>query len=653
MRSCGSTRSNQRRDWMRTAHTFWSRWTPRLGLLIAIPALLVAACGSLGDTGSTQGSLSGACSGRHAPTSTTSSGGLGTTPITGGTGAVPATMPMHLDVGLNVNYAALEACISQINDPSSPNFGHYLSPQEISSDFTPDPSQVSALSSYLTGAGLTVAETYGTNAALTVDGVASQVEKAFNVQIDMTADGKYGPTSAPSVPSNLQDVIATITGLKVEGTAHCNIDNPKDGQTCGQIMHYSHYTLPKTIPQTAKKASASGDCTLAQTGTPITGQISTLLTWNDLRNAYGINNLQSQGYNGENTSIGFVEFDTYLRSDVVNYMLCATDANGKSVYASDRLQTVNVDVGSSDPAADSAPGAGEAALDMEMAAGLTSPSTKLVDYYAPNNANWEAELQDILQKVASDKKVSVLSISYGDFERDLTPTYMAAVNDSMKLLAAEGITTFVASGDCAAFGGGQFGQLDVSFPASAPYAVAVGGTTLTTDPTSGARTAETTWVDDSATGSAACQNTWGSTGGLSVVPSFTTPSWQKGTGVSNQYSDGERQVPDVAAAAINISFYFSAIPGTPLWLGVGGTSAAAPIWAAGTDIVDQALAAKGKPPLGGVANIYALANSSNYSSAFFDVTKGDNLKYQAGPGWDYVTGWGTPNFDKIASALGG
>lgn len=647
MKSLGPTHHEARRDWMRTAHTFWSRWTPRLGVLIAIPAMLVAACSGMGgDTGSTQGSLSGACSGRHAPTSTTSSGGLGTTPITGGMGAVPANMPMHLNVGLNVNYAALEACINQINDPSSPNYGHYLSPQDISNDFAPDPSQVTALTNYLTGDGLKVTQTYGTNASLGVDGVASQVEKAFNVQIDTTANGKYGPTSAPTVPSNLQDVISTITGLKVEGTAHCNIDNPKDGQGCGQIGHFSHYTLPKTLPQTSPKKANDGDCTLAQTGTPITGQISQLLTWSDLSSAYGLDNLKSQGFDGGNTAIGFVEFDTYQRSDVVNYMLCA------NTYAQDRLQTVNVDVGASDPAADSAPGAGEAALDLELAAGLTGKNTKLYDYYAPNNANWEAELQDILQKVASDKKVSVLSISYGDFEKDLTPTYMAAVNDSMKLLAAEGITTFVASGDCAAFGGGQFGQLDVSFPASAPYAVAVGGTTLTTDPTSGARSSETTWVDDSANGKSACQNTWGSTGGLSVVPSFTTPSWQKGPGVSNQYSDGERQVPDVSAAAINISFYFSAIPGTPLWLGVGGTSAAAPIWAAGTDIVDQALAAKGKSPLGGVANIYTLANSSNYSSAFFDVTKGDNLKYQAGTGWDYVTGWGTPNFDKIAAALG-
>ncbi len=634
---------------MRTAHTFWSRWTPRFGVLIAIPALLVAACSVPGGTtNSVQGTLSGACAGRHAPTQTTSSGGLGTTPITGGTGAVPANQPIHLNVALNVNYPALEACVSQLYDPSSPNYGQYLSPQEVASNFAPSTSDVSKLTQYLTSQGLNVSQTYATNAALTVDGTAAQVEKAFNVQLATTSNNHYGPTGTPSLPTDLQSVIGSITGLKTEGDPHCNIDNPKDGQSCGLISHYSHYTLPKVLPHTAKKAhDVSGDCTLAQTGTPITGQISQLLTWSDLSSAYGLDTLKGEGYDGGNSSIGFVEFDTYQRSDVVNYMLCA------NTYAKDRLQTVNVDVGASDPAADSAPGAGEATLDLELAAGLTGKNTKLLDYYAPNNANWEAELQDILQKVAADKKVSVLSISYGDFEKDLTPTYMAAVNDSMKLLAAEGITTFVASGDCAAFGGGQYGERDVSFPASAPYAVAVGGTTLTPDAT-GARQSETTWVDDSASASQPCQNTWGSTGGLSVVPSFTVPAWQKGTGVSNQYSDGERQVPDVSAAAINISFYYTAIPGVQgLWLGVGGTSAAAPIWASGTDIVNQALAAKGKPAVGGVPTIYSIANSSNYSSAFYDVTKGDNLFYKAGTGWDFVTGWGTPNFDKIASALGG
>jgi kumamolisin len=132
------------------------------------------------------------------------------------------------------------------------------------------------------------------------------------------------------------------------------------------------------------------------------------------------------------------------------------------------------------------------------------------------------------------------------------------------------------------------------------------------------------------------------------VPSFTVPAWQKGPGVSNKYSNGARQVPDVAAAAINISFYYSG-----LWLGVGGTSAAAPIWASGVDVVNQDLAAAHKPLVGGVPNLYSLANGSARAKVYYDVTKGDNLFYPATDGWDFTTGWGAPQFDQIATALGG
>jgi subtilase family serine protease len=191
----------------------------------------------------------------------------------------------------------------------------------------------------------------------------------------------------------------------------------------------------------------------------------------------------------------------------------------------------------------------------------------------------------------------------------------------------------------------------LSFPASAPYAIAVGGTQLSVDTASsvlgaGSRTGEQTWVA-SQPDHTSCQNTGGSGGGLSTVPSFTLPTWQKGTGVSNQYSNGERQVPDVSAAAINISFYYSG-----LWLGVGGTSAAAPEWAAGIDVVNQALKAKGKAPLGGVAGIYNLANSGSGTKDFYDITKGNNLAYPATKGWDFTSGWGAPQFDQIAAALG-
>lgn len=621
--------------------------------------MLLAACTVPGGSGTTTGASGpNPCLGNHQATQN-SSGGLGAvgTPTAGSTGTpVPADQQIHLNIALNINYAALDACTQAIYNPSSPAYGQYLTQAEIAANFAPSAADVAKLTSYLTGDGLQVTSTYATNASLSVNGTAAQVEKAFNVQMVTTQANTtqfYAPDRTPTLPSNLESLVGSITGLKTEGTAHCNIDNPKQPASCGQISHYSHINVPanlsKATPSSAKKA-ANGDCTLAPYGLPLSGSLPTqqLMTWDKLQTAYGLDKLKAQGFDGGNTAIGMVEFDTYSRADIVNYMTCA------GTYAQDRLQIVPVDVKSSDPAADSAPGAGEAELDLEMATGLTGKNTKIIDYYSPNNAQWEIELQDILQKVASDKKVSVLSISYGDFEADLTPSYMATIDNSMKLLASEGISVFVASGDCAAYGAGQFGQKALSFPASAPNAIAVGGTSIPADLVTGALGTETAWGNDSASASAPCQNTWGSGGGLSIVPNFTIPVWQKGPGVSNQYSNGERQVPDVSAAAINISFYYDIGLGTGgLWLSVGGTSAAAPIWAAGTAVVDQYLASKGKPPLGGVAALYTLANDSSAGSVYHDITLGDNLAYKATTGWDYVTGWGSPHFDQIATTLGG
>jgi kumamolisin len=628
------------------------RAMPRLSLtMIALMALLFAAC-STGQ--STVKTSDGVCSGNHSVANPTGTGDLGA-PITNGTsiGQVPSNQAIHLNISLAVDHTALDSCIQSINDPQSSNYHHYLSPHDIADHFAPSKDAVQQLSKYLSDNGLQVSQTYTTDAALSIDGTVANVEKVFNITLLQYKKGDrtvYAPDKSASLPSDIQKYVASIAGLSTESAIHCNSSGGKTH--CGYLQHYSSFELPAGFDPQAPRNNISGDCTASMIGLPTSG-LQRLLTWRDLRSAYGLNNLYSQGFDGSGTTIGMVEFDTYDPADVLNYELCAdqdplyqlTGGNPPFTTASNsRIENVVVVPGGDAP--DSGPGAGEATLDLEMAVGLTSSKTKIINYYAPNNEQWESSFLDILHRAASDKKVSVLSISYGDFEEDMTPTYMATVDDAMKILAAEGISVFVASGDCAAFGSGQYGQKALSFPASAPWAISVGGTSLSTDLTTGDRQSETVWVD-SQPDRTTCQNTWGSGGGLSSVASFTLPSWQKGSGVSNQYSNGRRQVPDVAAAAINISFYYSG-----LWLGVGGTSAAAPIWATGVDVVNQALKAANKPPLGGPPNIYALANSSVYSKAFTDVTKGNNLLYPATPGWDYPTGWGAPQFDQIAAASG-
>ena len=178
-------------------------------------------------------------------------------------------------------------------------------------------------------------------------------------------------------------------------------------------------------------------------------------------------------------------------------------------------------------------------------------------------------------------------------------------------------------------------SLSVSLPASSPYVTAVGGTTLFLYNT-GSYEVEAGW-EGPLEGA-------GSGGGLSQI--YARPSWQTGMGVLNSASNGMREVPDVAADADPLSGYLIYFNGT--WQVAAGTSASTPLWAGLIALADQSAAQSGKPALGFLnPALYALGNSS----AFHDVTMGGNLYYSATPGWDYATGWGTPDAAALIPAL--
>jgi kumamolisin len=147
---------------------------------------------------------------------------------------------------------------------------------------------------------------------------------------------------------------------------------------------------------------------------------------------------------------------------------------------------------------------------------------------------------------------------------------------------------------------------------------------------------------------------------VSQNTAFKRPTWQVGPGTTTRYDgssgniltpafirvsapNGLRQLPDLAAAAYpNIAIYYRGA-----WLAAGGTSAAAPIVAAGMLLVDQDLRQQGKTLFGSVPEIYTMANRPGSFRPFNDITGGDNLFYRATRGWDYTTGWGSPNFTGI------
>lgn len=526
------------------------------------------------------------------------------------TGVLPLDQTLQLTVGLQINRQALAQTLQELYDPSSPRFGKYLSAQQIAEQFGVQASTMQRVTTWFQQQGFQVLSTSPLGNSLIVQGTVLQIAKAFRVVLQQRAlDGRtfFGPDQAPVLPSDIAPLITSITGL--DNFARLQHPPAPEQNLDTQLNQL------RTDAAQVGVAPQVGDCTLYS----LFG-----ITRDQLAHTYGFDALYKKGIKGQGMKIGIVEVgEPYDRQDVANYAAC----NGVN------LQVKNVDVDGKVPAGS---GAGEAALDLEMIAGL-APGAQLIDYQAPQPD--DKSFLDVLNQIAVDDQVQVVSISYGEGEDQTTPAYMAQYEQTLELLAVEGVSVFISSGDCGAFVDGVYGQLQVSFPASAPWAIGVGGTSLDG--------AEHAWSAASPNKSQ-CQNQWGTGGGVSQNKNFPRPPWQTGQGIQNSYSNGNRQVPDVAAAAENIAVYFQG-----LWMPVGGTSAAAPMWAAGAALVDQALRQQGKPPLGGVATIYRIVNNPGTFHPFHDITQGNNLYYKAGVGWDYPTGWGTPNFPDIARVLGG
>jgi kumamolisin len=184
----------------------------------------------------------------------------------------------------------------------------------------------------------------------------------------------------------------------------------------------------------------------------------------------------------------------------------------------------------------------------------------------------------------------------------------------------------------------------VDWPSGSPSVISVGGTFLT-------MRADGTYVDE-----AGWEEPLGGSGGGGGLSSWVTrPDWQVGAGVQNSSSNGNRQVPDVAGPADPSSGFVVTYtdPDQGLVSGqVGGTSAAAPFWAASMLLTQQLAKSEGVASLGPLGPVlYQISAEQPAGAVFHDIIRGGNLLYSAGPGWDYSTGLGTPRVAPLARAI--
>ncbi|GAC1423994.1 MAG: hypothetical protein NVS4B1_23460 [Ktedonobacteraceae bacterium] len=368
-------------------------------------------------------------------------------------------------------------------------------------------------------------------------------------------------------------------------------------------------------------------------------------TTQQIAHAYGYDSLWQAGFHGENMTVYLVEIDGIpggaANPDLQTFFNCVGYKGTFSL----------VNTGAPAPPAQSGQPS-EALLDADMIAGM-APGVNIVDYEVPT-ASFQAindALQQIVNVAASNPNTDgVVSISLGASEANLNQTIFNAMDSTIQQLLVKNITTFASSGDCGAFDAGDnnYGSLSVNFPASDPSVVAVGGTKLRVD-ANGNRLSEAVWTDGGQDHTT-CNNNWGSGGGVSIV--FKRPSWQQGPGIDNQYTTGNRQVPDIAAVATDINEYNQG-----QWYPTGGTSAATPIWAAGFVLANQVVLQK--TANGGNQGTFFYAPDTFYTAwtkagslqPFYNVTQGNNLYYPASSGWNYPTGIGTPNLVDFTNDL--
>ncbi|MGP8302234.1 S53 family peptidase [Streptomyces inhibens] len=275
----------------------------------------------------------------------------------------------------------------------------------------------------------------------------------------------------------------------------------------------------------------------------------------------------------------------------------------------------------------------EVLLDIEVA-GALAPGAEQKVYFAHNTDR--GFVSAVSAAVHATPTPAALSISWGAPESEWTEQARTVFDEALADAAALGVTVCVAAGDDGSDDGVGDGLPHTDFPASSPHALACGGTHLEADPATGKVRSEKVW--GGADGG-------GATGG-GVSEAFRLPSWQDAAGVPHNGSAPGRGVPDVSGVADPATGYEVLVNGSRTV--IGGTSAVAPLWAALTCRLVEALGR----PLGMMHPLlYAGAEPGRTSRGFREIIEGSNGAFSAAHGWNACTGLGVPDGEELLASL--
>ncbi|HZP59689.1 MAG TPA: S53 family peptidase, partial [Opitutaceae bacterium] len=483
--------------------------------------------------------------------------------------------------------------------------GEKISRDELEANYLPPAAAYAAVQDWLVSQGFTVTLVDPNHANVFARGTVEQVRNAFQTVFAKvaTSDGEFtSAVTPPSLPAEFSGAVLGVMGLQPHMRMHAKLP--------------ALATHPHVVTIGARQYLGPGDM-MAAYNAP-----STL--------------------SGAGQTIAIIIDATVSNSDLQTFY--STVGSSQTVS---NITTILVNGGPT-PTSQSNDG-GEAALDVEWASGM-APGAK-IRLYATHDLG--VSLQTAINMILSDapaNNITVVAMSFGAPESQ--PASLTSFSQNFALLAAANITAICSSGD----GGsnpnpsspGDYGTgnaLLCEYPASDPNVTGIGGTLITLSPFT------STYVGESVFSTIHSGSGFASGGGVSTV--FGRPAWQTDGG-SVLGGNSMRCVPDVAVIWEGVTTGGQFEPALMIQngsaQGVGGTSLSCQIWAGIAALLNQARANAGMGPIGVLGPaIYPLHGTS----AFNDITMGNNGAYSAGPGYDLCTGLGSPNIANLAAALAG
>ena len=549
---------------------------------------------------------------------------------------------------------ALLALLSAQQDTASPAYHHWLTPQQYGYLFGADAGATEQVREWLVTQGFSGITLNNSHTALSFNGTVAQIDAAFSTEIHSYREGNrsiMANAAEMQIPYALRGVI-----LGVNNVAQFQ-----------PLPHSTRRSASLTVPFWT------------------TSQSQHFVTPADLETIYNISPLYANGYTGRDQRIAVVGQSLIDLADPAHFR--------SAVGLPARAPTL-VLVPGTGTSVTSSGDESESDIDVEYA-GAVAPDANILLVYTGDNKSYG--VFDALIYSVDNNLAPVITISYGECESDLSQSEVATIERTLMQATSQGQTVVASSGDSGATGCDvpdpqppaiATQGLAVDYPASSQYVTAVGGTEFNDDGSSSYWSSSTgsnggsalsyipEWAWDETNTDENNNTLLGSGGGASSLT--LKPSWQTGLGVP---PDGSRDVPDLAveAAVYHDGYIYcstdpaSLVPtscanglldstGDTLTI-AGGTSFGAPIVAALIAITNQESNTGGQGSVN--ARLYTL--HASHPEIFHDIVVGDNkqpcqaatkdcplggsIGYDAGPGYDQVTGLGSPDAYALVTNL--